>query len=87
MRADSSSDKCHAQLLRLRPARHPPPASGVQRRGARIVLGGAFEILGLVSLFSTTALLLVIVVLMAQNVWSIAAALVLALNSAKPVVA
>jgi len=40
-----------------------------------------------VSLFSTTALLLVIVVLMAQNVWSIAAALVLALRSAKPVVA
>jgi len=52
-----------------------------------LVLGGAFEILGLVSLFSTTALLLVIVVLMAQNVWSIAAALVLALRSAKPVVA
>ena len=52
-----------------------------------LVLGGAFEILGLVSLFSTAALLLVIVVLMAQNVWSIAAALVLALRSAKPVVA
>jgi hypothetical protein len=33
-----------------------------------LVLGGAFEILGLVSLFSTAALLLVIVVLMAQNV-------------------
>jgi hypothetical protein len=52
-----------------------------------LVLGGAFEILGLVSLFSTATLLLVIVVLMAQNVWSIAAALVLALRPAKPVVA
>ena len=52
-----------------------------------LVLGGAFETLGLVSLFSTAALLLVIVVLMAQNVWSIAAALVLALRPAKPTVA
>src|SRR5260221_14717502 len=34
-RVDSSSDKCHAQLLRLRSARHPPPASIVQLRGTR----------------------------------------------------
>ena len=52
-----------------------------------LILGGVFEILGLVSLFSTAALLLVIVVLMAQNVWSIAAALVLALRPATAVVA
>jgi hypothetical protein len=67
----------------LRGTRLLPAAFGA----VALVLGGAFEILGLVSLFSTAVLLLVIVVLMAQNVWSIAAALVLALRPAKAVVA
>jgi hypothetical protein len=46
-----------------------------------LALGIAFEILGFAGLFSTTALLLVIFVLMAQNLWNIAAAITLAFRA------
>jgi hypothetical protein len=45
-----------------------------------LVLGLAFQTLGLVGLFSTAAVALVIVILIVQEVWTLAAALVLVLR-------
>ncbi|MGN6759356.1 MAG: hypothetical protein ACTHMJ_23555 [Thermomicrobiales bacterium] len=49
-----------------------------------IALGVVFQVLGVTGLFSTAALLVVIAVLMAQNVWTIAAAIALAVRTEQP---
>ncbi|MGN6362305.1 MAG: hypothetical protein ACTHNK_18130 [Thermomicrobiales bacterium] len=49
-----------------------------------IALGVVFQVLGVAGLFSTAALLVVIAVLMAQNVWTIAAAIALAVRTDPP---
>jgi hypothetical protein len=46
-----------------------------------LLLGLAFQTLGLVGLFNTTAVSLVIVILIGQEVWTVAAALALALRA------
>src|SRR5262249_54573566 len=57
----------------------PPSFSAIA-----IALGVAFQILGFVGLFSSTALMLVLVVLVLQNVWTVLAAIVLVVRPAKP---
>jgi hypothetical protein len=48
-----------------------------------IALGTLFQILGVVGLFNSTAVLIVICVLMAQNLWTITAAITLVLRTQK----